>query len=215
VPGGCPIGATSDILYSSDFEDGAEGWSHEGLGDTWTLSSNRANSGSRSFYATDPEMVSDQRLQSPPINLPADASSLTLQFWNYQSMEDNELDENRCFDGGNLEISVDGGLTWQQLGGPPQDSSTLITDPHDGIIAMDHENPLSGRAAWCGDPQDWLNSVVKIDQYAGKTAQFRFRLGSDLSIGSEFGHEGWFVDDVVVQACYGSEYEAYMPAAFK
>lgn len=218
LPGGCPIGATADIIYSTDFEDGAEGWSHEGLQDTWTLSSARANSGNQAYYATDQEMVSDQRLLSPPISLPADASSLTLQFWNYQSIEDREDEDTMtvgCFDGANLEISTDGGQSWEQLGGSPQNSSTLITDPHDGFVAVEHENPLAGRAAWCGDPQDWLNSVVAIDQFAGETAQFRFRLGSDQTIGYEFDHEGWFVDDVLVNACYGSNNEAYLPATFK
>ncbi|MCB1641770.1 MAG: immune inhibitor A, partial [Xanthomonadales bacterium] len=57
-------------------------------------------------------------------------------------------------------------------------------------------NPLAGLLAWC-NLQDWTKSVVDIDAFAGQTAQFRFRLGSDGSV----GQEGWYIDDVKVQSC--------------
>jgi hypothetical protein len=43
----------------------------------------------------------------------------------------------------------------------------------------------------------WKKAVVDIDAYAGQTARFRFRLGSDTSV----SREGWYVDDVLVQSC--------------
>ncbi len=62
---------------------------------------------------------------------------------------------------------------------------------------MASSNPLAGLQAWCGDPQDWLNSIVDINTYAGQTVQFRFRVGTDSSV----SREGWSIDDVVVQSC--------------
>ena len=59
-------------------------------------------------------------------------------------------------------------------------------------------NPLGGRDAWCGDPQPYLNSIVDVSAYAGQTVQFRFRLGTDSSVGRP---DGWNIDDVVVQSC--------------
>ena len=53
-------------------------------------------------------------------------------------------------------------------------------------------------AAWCGNPQDWLKSIVSLNAYAGKTVRFRFRLGTD----SNLGYEGWYLDEVRVQAAY-------------
>jgi bacillopeptidase F (M6 metalloprotease family) len=116
-------------------------------------------------------------------------TAITLQFWNYQEMEDAG---SGCYDGSILEISTDGGTTWTKL-----DNTVLQTDPYDGLISSTFNNPLSGEEAWCGDPQDWLRSVVDLDAYAGETVQFRFRLGTDSSV----DHPGWDIDDVWVQSC--------------
>ena len=70
-----------------------------------------------------------------------------------------------------------------------------MTDPYNGAIASG--NPLVGLNGWCGDPQDWLNSIVDVSAYAGQTVQFRFRVGTDNGVGTE----GWTIDDVVVQSC--------------
>ena len=119
--------------------------------------------------------------------LPTGQASLTLQFWNQQTIEDSNTG---CWDAAILEISIDGGSTWTQM------ESELMTDPYHGIVNPS-SSPLSGLNAWCGDPQDWLNSIVDLDSYAGQSVQFRFRLGTDSSV----GREGWYVDDVVVQSC--------------
>jgi len=73
----------------------------------------------------------------------------------------------------------------------------MLTDPYDGPVSTSFSNPLAGFDAWCGDPQDWLRSVVNLDAFAGETARFRFRIGTDSSV----SREGWYVDDVAVQAC--------------
>jgi hypothetical protein len=127
-------------------------------------------------------------LTSPPIALPEGAYGLTLQFWNYQAIED---DVSSCWDGGLLELSTDGGQTWRSM------SNQLLTDPYDGPVSTVWENPLGGQPAWCGDPQDWLNSIIDLSDFAGQTIRFRFRLGTDQSV----SREGWYVDDVMIQAC--------------
>ena len=114
---------------------------------------------------------------------------LSLQFWNRQVIEDAD---SGCYDGALVEISTNGGSTWTQLG-----NSLLVTDPYDGPIDGGFSNPAAGADAWCGDPQDWLNSVVDIGAYAGQTVQFRFRLATDSSV----GREGWYVDDVRIEGC--------------
>ena len=76
-------------------------------------------------------------------------------------------------------------------------TADLLTDPYDGPVSTCCSNPLQNLQAWCGDPQDWLNSVADIDAYAGQTVNFRFRLGTDSSV----AREGWYLDDVKVQSC--------------
>ena len=172
------------------FESGAADWTHGGTGDTWMLSSARVHGGAFSYFAADSPTVSDQQLTSPEVYLP-NATPLTIQFWNWQEIEDTS---SGCYDGGLLEISTDGGATWTQL-----PNAVMQTDPYDGPISTCCSNPLQTLDAWCGDDplQDWLRSVVDLDAYAGETATFRFRLGTDSSV----GHEGWYIDDVVVQSC--------------
>ncbi len=187
-PDQCSPGFEPNILYSQDFETGAPGWTHGGLGDRWSLSSRRVHQGDFAYYAAAPAIVSDQWLVSPPITLPAGEAPLTLAFWNYQDIESRS---GGCFDGAVLEVSTDDGQSWAQV------VTGLLTDPYDGPVSAQYNNPLAGRNAWCGDPQDWLNSVVELDAYAGQTVRLRFRLGTDLSISSE----GWVIDDLVVQSC--------------
>ena len=95
-------------------------------------------------------------------------------------------------DGGILEVSTDGGVTWVQL------ESQLLTDPYNGPVATGSGNPLAGLNAWCGKPQNWLASLADLDEFAGQALSIRFRLGTDNNL---IGYEGWYVDDVSVQSC--------------
>jgi hypothetical protein len=190
APGDCGPGTAPNVLYSTGFESGDAGWTHSGIGDTWALSSINPHSGSMAFHADDVSSVSDQQLVSPAVLLPTGQDPLSLQFWNYQELED--ITSGGCYDGGILEVSDNGGATWTQVLDP-----ALLTDPYDGLVDGGFGNPLAGLPAWCGDPQPYLNSIVDLSAYAGQTVNFRFRLGTDSSV----SHPGWDIDDVVVQSC--------------
>ncbi len=201
APGDCSVGTLPNILFSDTFESGAAGWTHSGAGDSWALSSTRVHSGAFSYHADAPAVVSDQRLVSPQVALPSGQGPLTLKFWNQQTFEDRT---GGCYDGAIVEASTDGGVLWNQLLGP-----AMLTDPYDGPISTGYSNPLGGKDAWCGDPQDWLNAIVNLDDYAGQNVQFRFRVGTDTSA----GREGWYLDDVVVQSCAPAVYSATLTPA--
>ena len=188
APGDCGPGLQPSIVLTEGFEGGANGWTlgSGSTGNTWALWTTNVHSGSYAYHAAGSSTVSDQRLVSPPIVVPSSQSPVTLKFWNRQVLESRT---GGCYDAGILEVSTNGGATWAQI------TSGLLTDPYNGPIASG--NPLVGLNGWCGDPQDWLNSIVDINAYAGQTVQFRFRLGTDTSV----GREGWTIDDVVVQSC--------------
>ena len=200
-PDSCDVGDTAVAVQSYDFEAGLGDWTH-GITDSWAISSTVAHSGTNSVHAATPAVVSNQWLQSPPITLPSDQAPLTLQFWNHQTIEDNNV--TACYDGAILEISDNGGTDWTQV-----TDAALLTDPYDGPVSSNFRNPLAGRQAWCGNPQDWINSVVDLDTYAGETVAFRFRLGTDTSQ----AREGWYIDDVKVQACTADS--VYLPLVLK
>lgn len=194
APGQCAAAATPMMHLQQDFEAGFGGWTHSAVGtDTWALSGARTRSGVNAAKAVDIATISDQYLVSPAVTLPsAGQAPLTLKFWNYQSIEDNNVIS--CYDGAVLEISNNGGSSWTRL------EAELLTDPYDGPISSSFGNPLADQNAWCGDPQDWLQSIVDIDAWAGQTVRFRFRLATD----SSESREGWYIDDVVVQSCVGA-----------
>lgn len=196
LPGDCPQGTTASSAFATDFEADNSGWTL-GAGSTgasnWAVSTARPHSGANAFLAQNLASLSDQRLVSPAITLPTGQDPLALIFWGDQTIEDSG---GGCYDGGILEISTDGGATFTQMTG-----ASLLTDPYDGAVNTGFQNPLGGLNAWCGDPQAYLRSVVDLTSYAGQTVQFRFRLGTDSTVGRV--PDGWYIDDVSVQSCAG------------
>lgn len=188
LPGDCPAGKTPEPAYSYGFESGANGWSSSGTGNSWAQSGAVVYSGTASWHADDPGVVTDQRLVSPAIALPAGQPPLTLAFWHWRSIED----PTGCWDGALLEISTDDGSSWTQL------TTGLATDPYDGTVIFGFGNPLAGTSAWCGD-QGWTRSVVALDDRAGQSVRFGFRLGSDNYPLTTF--DGWYLDNVDVSSC--------------
>ena len=187
LPGDCAIGTNQIDFFNYDFESGEQGWTKQaitGATVTWGLQSTIVNSGTQAFNSTDLDSVSDNVLISPSMVLPTGQGPLTLRFWNQQSMESRNPG---CYDGGFIEVSVDGGAFTQI----PNDK--LINDAYDGALSA-----LSDHDAWCGDPQAGLVSNVDLDQYAGSSIQLRFRLATDSSVSRA---EGWTIDDVKITGC--------------
>ena len=205
APGDCNVDETAVEFLSEGFESGAPGWSTAGStgASTWASSSVRTNSGNLSYLAVNLSTVSDQRLASPAVELTAGYTNYTLQFWNHQTIE--RRDATRCWDGAIVEISTNGGSSWTQL--------SSLTHPYDGLIQTGFSNPLANLQGWCGDPRNWHKPVVDLSAYEGQTVNFRWRLGTDSTV----GREGWYVDDVRVQACQAAStdygVEAHAPVS--
>lgn len=194
APGSCSAGSTPQSVYSYGFESGIGGWTlgAGGIGtNTWADNTASFHSGAHSWYVADVPTTSDQRFISPPIVLPSGQLPLTLQFWNKRNIEQESA--TACWDGGILEVSTNAGSTWTQV-----NSAAMLADPYTGLISSLDTNPLKNLQGWCGT-QDWTHTVVDLGAYAGQTAQFRFRLGTDSSNGGTV--DGWYLDDVSVQSC--------------
>ncbi|WP_440222606.1 S8 family serine peptidase [Dokdonella sp. MW10] len=191
LPGDCPLGTTPNAVYTTDFENDNSGWtSTAGEGSAlWAISGTRTHSGTKAFLGQDVIVRSDQRLVSPAIALPSGQLPMNLLFWNHQTLEDRT---GGCYDGVLLEVSSNDGTTWTQV-----PASQLLVGPYQGPIGTN--NPITGLQAWCGDPQDWTRYVVDLASYAGQTVRFRWRLGTDGSVGRM--PDGFYLDDVSVQTC--------------
>lgn len=193
APGTCEPGTTPHALFSDDVESGAGGWSTAGGSgsSTWAISTARAASPTHAWYAKDLATVSDQRLTSAAIALPANESPITLSFASWWQMEPSS---DGCFDGGVLEVSTDGS-TFTAVPG-----SAIISGAYTGVISASFGNPLGNLSGWCGGTaRPFTAGPVRVDlsSYAGQNVQLRFRLGTDSSTSME----GWYVDDVAVSSC--------------
>jgi hypothetical protein len=198
APGDCASGATPTTVYSEAFTGGVGGYTVGGTGaQNWALSTARPSpaSGGNAMLAVGIATVSDQQLTSPAIALPTGQQPLTLRYQNWRNLEDNGA--TGCYDGGMLEISVNGGA-FTQLSGP-----ALLNDPYRGPISSGFSNPLAGQNAWCepNPGRAYANTLVDLSPYAGSSVRLRWRVGTDSSA----AREGWYVDDVQVQSCVSGE----------
>ena len=192
APGDCGPGTTPNILFADGFEAGIGGWTSSGTGNTWAIATSNPHSGVQHVHANDPAAISDQRLASPAVALPVGQNPVVLKFWHLPNMESSGT--TACYDGGILEISTDSGVTWTQV-----PNASLLVGPYTGAISSSFSNPLGGKQGWCG-ASAYFNTIADVSAYAGQTAQFRMRLGSDSSVSDT----GWDVDDVTVQSCQPS-----------
>jgi subtilisin family serine protease len=100
-------------------------------------------------------------------------NTASMSFYQWYEMESG-------WDGGNVSISIDGGLTWNLMtpdGGYP--------DPD--VTGLDNLPGFSGNS-------DWANVVFDLSAYTGQIVKFRYRFGSDGSI----TRDGWYLDAFVV-----------------
>ncbi|MET0230681.1 MAG: hypothetical protein ABW186_07100, partial [Rhodanobacteraceae bacterium] len=189
-PGQCGTGTTTEVLFNDDVESGVNGWTHDAAvgTDSWAISSSRPFDGTKSWKATDPSSISDQRLTSPTLTLPNDLSGLSFQFEQWRLLEGSGT---TCADGGILEISLDGGAFSQIPTGQ------FLVGAYTGTISSGSGNPLAGNPAWCGLATEYEPVIADLSTYAGHDVQFRFRLGSNNSS----PREGWYIDAIKVQGC--------------
>ena len=169
--------------FADDIENGPNLWSEEAVYKgvaNWSISTIQAYSGTNAWFIPDPATVSDSRLwiAQPFAVLPGSR----LTFWQRYHFE------GPGYDGGILEISTDGGTSWTNL------DKHITSSGYNGVIDTRFGNPLAGLPGWIGDQDAWTQVTVDLSPYSGNSAQVRWRIGSDTSIGDQ----GWFVDDVYV-----------------
>jgi hypothetical protein len=92
-------------------------------------------------------------------------------------------------DGAFLEVSMDGGETWELL--IPEGGYPTRFDFSQG-------NPYPDQPAWGGRSEGWEPVVVPLDHVSGP-AIFRFHFVSDFT-GDHGIYEGWLVDEVLVRS---------------
>ncbi len=146
--------------FFDDVESGEGSWQHDGGGDLWHITEHRSHSATHSWYCGNEgswQYGNDMNawLMTDDIALYPESK---LVFWTYYDLESG-------YDYGYVEISLDGGTTWEIIGS------------------------LNGSSG------SWVRMEYDLRSYSG-IARFRFRLTSD----SWVTKEGWYIDDVSVEA---------------
>jgi len=142
-------------------------------------------------FIDDPGVVSDKRLDS--LHFPVSGTGVQLLFEHNFNLEASDVDPNLGFDGGVLEISFDGGNTFQDIlavGG------SFIMGGYNRTISTDRGSPIAGRQAWSGDSGGFICTEVSLP-FLPPNGRFRWRMASDNS-GSG---EGWRVDTIAITLC--------------
>jgi len=157
------------------------------------------------WHGADIGTSSDESLVSPDLVVSQD-NPFILSFTHRYSFEVGSPLPNRPpvgFDGAVLEISTDGGASWQDISTYADPgytdkvfSTTLLKDAGLEEPPDPDTNALAGRLAWLGESPGYPEySTKRLDfgmKLAGKTVKLRFRIGTDEGTGDA----GWDIDDI-------------------
>lgn len=180
-----PTATPNSCSVSEGFESGTLGIFTADGAPAWAAVNTAANTGTYSAFAPDQGSISDTRLVlTNPFAIPGASTAASLTFYHRVRTENT-------YDGAVLEISTDGGSTWNDAG------ANITMGGYNGTISSSFSNPLAGRPAWTGNVpagNGFAQVVVNLLPYAGQNVQFRYRLGSDTSVGAT----GVWTDDYVL-----------------
>ncbi|HID25415.1 MAG TPA: hypothetical protein EYP23_03000 [Thermoplasmata archaeon] len=186
-------------IYETDFEDPlnvSNEWitySLDSEPDTWALSENRSHSSTHSFHCTNHTKylgnAYDVLEMKQPVNL-SDVNNVTFSFWHWCQGDSYDLDEHlQIVDYGDVEISIDGGMTWLSL-------SDL------GISELCYDNEWVKTSIMIESTSTYPGNVSGEDLLSEHT-KFRFIWRSD----PQFQYEGWYIDDVKIVVGEKPKYE--------
>ncbi len=165
------------------------GWTHGPLSGAtdWTLSTAQSQTPTHSWNSTSLTTVSQRVLTSPSFIA---AATTTLSFWHTFALEQSTT-PTTCFDGGTLETSIDGGMTWVVI-----PDAAITAGPFIGTVSATFGSPIAGKKAWCGNTTIGPMTQVSVNlaAFAGQTVKLRWDEGDDSSV----ARIGWFVDSVTL-----------------
>jgi hypothetical protein len=144
------------------------------------------------LFVDDPAVVSDKRLDGWFFDT-FENFPVRLTFRHNFNLEASEADPNLGFDGGVLEVSTDGGNTFEDI---VDAGCRFEMNGYNRTIATDRGSPIAGRQAWSGTSGGFITTVVNISPGLDK-GEFRWRMASDMSGAGE----GWRVDTLEMTWC--------------
>ncbi len=148
----------------------------------WTVSNAQSHSAPNSFFSPDIASVSDQVIATTA-SFSLDGAAALLSLWHYYNSENG-------YDGGVVEISLDGGTNWQDIG-----AANFVSGGYNAVISNAYGSPIANRRAFTGNSNGFIKSVIDMQPYSNQpNVKVRFRFSSDNSNAGT----GWYVDDITL-----------------
>jgi len=142
----------------------------------------------------DPAVISDKRVDSLQFTF-FEGLYPQLTFRHNFDLEASPTDSNVGFDGGVLELSTDGGNTFQDIVAA---GGIFVIGGYNRTISTDRGSPIAGRQAWSGNSGGFITTIVNLPSVQSGV-RLRWRMASDNAGSSE----GWRVDTVELTWCQG------------
>ncbi|MDF1695096.1 MAG: M36 family metallopeptidase [Saprospiraceae bacterium] len=149
----------------------------------WFQSSDFANSGDLSWWASqpDPEVEEDFYMDIPPLQVVGDKPALKFI---------HRYDSEIAVDGGFITISTDGGIVFRDI------KEKFIRNGYP--ISINYSTfaipELEGFSGSSND--EWVDSYIDLSEYIGQEIVVRFRFGTNETGGTNAAFPGWYVDDL-------------------
>lgn len=160
------------------------GWQVSSLvgSNDWLSQSSNSDSSPNHMFVEDISSASDSALTSPIVAISEQTTQLHFR---------NSYDTEATYDGGVLEISINGGAFQDIIAA----GGTFVDGGYTGPLSNEFGNPLGGRQSWNGNSNGYIDTVVDLPAAAiGQNVQFGWRMGTDTSVAGV----GWRVDTITL-----------------
>lgn len=189
------------VLFSENFDSVTApalpaGWTTQQTGASppalWATAATGADSAPNTAVTNGVTSVASNSLISPAISLPAGPFPATINFrhaWNFESATSS-------FDGGILEISTDGGTTYNNVTSPAV-GATFSAGGYNTTLSSSFSNPLGGQQAWGRVQSTFVTTTLPLPaSLNGQTIRLRWRAGFDSSTAAT--NPNWRIDSISI-----------------
>ena len=173
--------------YAWDFETNDGGFTETGPDWEWgdpTSGPMDAHSGVSLWatkLATNYSASSNSKLDLPAVTIPSSHTFARMTFWQWYSMETS-------YDGGNVKISTNNGVTWTRL----RPDIGYNGKANTANVGIPGDSCFTGSATG----NFWQRVAFDLTPYKGQNVLLRLHFGSDPSV----TYPGWYVDDVRIES---------------
>jgi hypothetical protein len=195
---GVPVATYSENFDGATAPTFPAGWTASSVqsGIVFVNSTLNADTAPNSAFALNPLTVGGGTDLTSPAGIAITAPAATVSFR-------NRFDTEGGWDGGLLEISINGGAFQDVITA----GGRFVENGYNGALGAGTNNPLASRNAWSGNSNGYITSTVQLPAAAaGQNVQFRWRFGADDNTAGTGPNPGWYVDTVRVNGNYACSF---------